>query len=210
MGFVSCLVRSPPTRIRCRRNDVYRIPMQHFSTPLLELTAPSSAHHILTDPQFESTQSRFNANPLQQSSCRPDPAQLIMDRIRQLPEIPSMATYSAGIRGDVAELEAAVHVAPQLDDAGGNDGNNGEGNRRLSKNSSVSSSNSVGDSASMSDESGEWAQLPLLVFFCAMVRALGRCRLLRVAPECERVSPVRLTVHPRKSTWCRRTFTKQA
>lgn len=64
-----------------------------------------------------------------------------------------MATYSAGNRVDVAELEAAVHVAPQPDDGTAN-GDNGKGNRRLSNGSSVSSSSSVGDSASVSDKSG--------------------------------------------------------
>lgn len=88
--------------------------------------------------------------------------QLIMDRIRQLSEIPSMPRYSAG-NVNIAELEAAVHVAPTSTNKGGGKGNGND--RRLSNTSRnrISSNASINtDNASVSDESTSGVHVAVL------------------------------------------------
>ncbi|CAM9784970.1 unnamed protein product, partial [Ectocarpus sp. 12 AP-2014] len=93
----------------------------------------------------------------QMNITRFDHQKLIMDRIRHLSDIPSMARYSVG-KANVAEVEAAVHVAPRRKGNSSNTGSSSNTNRVLSGESVSSGSlgeNASQSDASMSEETGE-------------------------------------------------------
>lgn len=73
-----------------------------------------------------------------------------MDRIRHLSDIPSMPRYPVG-KVNVAELEAAVHVAPRRKGSGADSGSSNNVNKGLSAESV--SSGSLADNTSQSDAS---------------------------------------------------------
>ncbi|CBJ33535.1 similar to camp and camp-inhibited cgmp 3,5-cyclic phosphodiesterase [Ectocarpus siliculosus] len=93
----------------------------------------------------------------QMNITRFDHQKLIMDRIRHLSDIPSMARYSVG-KANVAEVEAAVHVAPRRKGSSSNTGSSNNVNRVLSGDSVSSGSlaeNASQSDASMSEDTGE-------------------------------------------------------
>lgn len=80
-----------------------------------------------------------------------------MDRIRQLPDIPSMPRYSVGTV-NTAELEAAVHVPPTSSAKDSGKRGNGRGLSATSCSGSSSGASIGPASGSLSDESTSGAQ----------------------------------------------------